>query len=123
MISSRSGQADEQERLKKLISDPANDSKMIDETLVLKRFADRSIVGLFARDEEAAAPVDSAADKSGLNDDDDEHERPPAPVGFSEVQRKLELEDAVRKGFRSGMSIRENAPAEWIGMSSQRKFG
>jgi cullin-4 len=117
------GRTDEQERLKKLISDPANDSKMIDDTLVLKRFVDRSIAGLFTRDEEAAAPVDETAGKSGLNDDDEEHERTPAPVGFSEVQRKLELEDAVRKGFRAGMSSRENAPAEWIGMSSQSKFG
>jgi hypothetical protein len=38
------------------------------------------------------------------------------PIGYNEAQRKLELEDAVRKGFRAGMSSRENAPAEWIGM-------
>jgi len=117
------GRTEQQGRLKKLISDPANDSKMIDDTLVLKRFVDRSIAELFARDEQAAAPVGETADNSGLKDDDDEHERTPAPVGFSEVQRKLELEDAVRKGFRSGMSSRENAPAEWIGMSSQRSSG
>ena len=109
--------------MKKLISDPANDPKMIDETLILKRFVDRSITGLFARDDEAAPPVDDPADKSGLNDEDDEYERTPVPVGFSEVQRKLELEDAVRKGFRSGMGSRENAPAEWIGMSNQRRSG
>lgn len=91
---------------------------MIDETLILKRFADRSIAGLFAKKEEVEEPMQEAG-KSGIEDDDDESERTPVPVGFSEVQRKLELEDAVRKGFRAGMSSRENAPAEWIGKSTQ----
>lgn len=106
--------------MKKLISNPANDSKMIEETLVLKRFADRSIAGLFARKEGVDEPMDGAAAKSGLEDDDDESEQTPVPVGFNEVQRKLELEDAVRKGFRAGMSSRENAPAEWIGKSFEK---
>jgi cullin-4 len=103
-----------QGRLKKLISDPANDPKMIDETLILKRFADRSIAGLFAH-EEVEEPMDEAAANAGLEDDDEDSEKTPEPIGFNEVQRKLELEDAVRKGFRAGMSSRENAPAEWIG--------
>ena len=106
--------------MRKLISDPANDSKMIDETLILKRFADRSIAGLFAR-KEVVEPMDETAAKSGMDDDDDAPERTPVPVGFSEVQRKLELEDAVRKGFRAGMNSRENAPAEWIGMWIRQK--
>jgi hypothetical protein len=28
----------------------------------------------------------------------------------------------VRKGFRAGMSSRENAPAEWIGMSTKEDW-
>ena len=106
--------------MRKLISDPANDPNMIDETLVLKRFADRSIAGLFAR-EEVVETMDESADTAGVDDDDDNSEQTPVPVVFSEVQRKLELEDAVRKGFRAGMSSRENAPAEWIGMSDGQK--
>lgn len=110
-----------QGRLRKLISDPKNDPKMIEETLILKRFADRSISGLFNRDEAPLDTGDEPMNGAGptLDDDDDVEETPP-PVGYNEVQRKLELEDAVRKGFRAGMSSRENAPAEWIGMSLKK---
>lgn len=31
--------------------------------------------------------------------------------------RQLELQDAVRAGFKAGMGSRQNAPAEWIGTS------
>jgi cullin-4 len=92
---------------------------MIEETLVLKRFADRSIAGLFDRDNNPEEIVDEPMQETtGLQlDDDDDMENTPSPIGYNEAQRKLELEDAVRKGFRAGMSSRENAPAEWIGMS------
>jgi cullin-4 len=107
--------------LKKLISDPANDSKMIDETLILKRFADRSIAGLFSEGVVGEATKEMKNGTAAEGDvelehfDDEESEKTPVPIGFSKPQRKLELEDAVRKGFRAGMSSRENAPAEWIG--------
>jgi len=90
---------------------------MIEETLTLKRFADRSISGLFNRDEAPLDKGDGPMNGAGPTLDDDDVEETPPPVGYNEVQRKLELEDAVRKGFRAGMSSRENAPAEWIGMS------
>lgn len=67
---------------------------MIDGTLKLKRFADGVVASLVAADP-------SASD--------------------SEVARKargsaqIELEDAVRNGFKAGMGSRQNAPAEWLG--------
>jgi cullin-4 len=106
-----------QQRLRKLISDPANDSKMIDQTLTLKRFADRSISRLFEREAE-----DTADGPAPPQDDDEPMQSTPA-LGLNESQRKLELEDAVRKGFRAGMSSRENAPAEWIGKQSPLRDG
>ncbi|ORY31595.1 putative ubiquitin-protein ligase [Naematelia encephala] len=99
-------QAHIEDRLKKLISDPANDSQMIESTLTLKRFADKAVAGLFVTPT-AAAPSTVLVG--------------PAYPGVAEPKltsdeeaRKMELEDAIRQGFKAGMGSRQNAPAEWI---------
>lgn len=100
---------------------------MIDDILDLKRFADRSVSGLFEEqeeaDEEAAADnevVNSSA-RSAWHEDDDEDtsvdraEKHLAAGKQQEGIRRIDLEDAIRNGFRQGFRSRDNAPAEWIG--------
>lgn len=93
-------------RIRVVISDPANDAQMIDSTLKLKRFADRAVASLFD------VPVrtihsDAADDEMDVDD--------VALVSPQSRIRQLELEEAVRSGFKSGLANRQNAPAEWIG--------
>lgn len=92
-------------RIRTVISDPANDRQMIDSTLKLKRFIDKSVAGLFA------APVRTIHAKG---DEDVEMEDKPK-LSAEERNKQLELEDAVRSGFKAGLGSRQNAPAEWIG--------
>lgn len=135
-----------EQRMKQLISDPANDPQMIDSTLKFKRFADGAVGQIFggagrSSPTRAAAPTttprpsrpstpqgglpprrrganevvamrseplvlrgrDAVGSTSAL---------PPEPRGKSQAQ--LELEDAVRAGFKAGLGSRQNAPAEWI---------
>ena len=86
---------------------------MIESSLTLKRFADKAVEGLFAR--EAIDTIDT--------DDDIDQVTLPSSKHLSsrderaELRRKLELEDAIRVGFKLGMGSRQNAPAEWIGES------
>lgn len=81
---------------------------MIESTLVLKRFADGAIKSLF---EKGDIDMDNAGD-SAVDDK-------AAIVGFEngslERARQIELDDAIRVGFKAGMGSRQNAPAEWIG--------
>ena len=79
-------------RLTRLISNPENDSRMIEGTLTLKRFVDKTLAGLFE--------IDSTSEEERDSD---------------ERSRELDLEDAVRVGFKEGIGSRQNAPAEWIG--------
>lgn len=100
---------------------------MIDEILDLKRFADRSVSGLFMEQEEAedeTAAEDEKVDmgvKSAWHDGDDEEmdtgraEKNLAVGRQQEGIRRIDLEDAIRNGFRQGFRSRDNAPAEWIG--------
>ena len=90
------GPAHIQARLRRVISDPANDAQMIDQTLTLRRFTNKAVAALFAREEAGE----------------------PKAVTREDKQRQLELEDAVRTGFKEGFGSRQNAPAEWIGMPS-----
>jgi cullin-4 len=82
---------------------------MIDQTLKLKRFADRSVSSLF--------PSESSDNDEEERNGDDEEQDDPMEGRLDRAQRKSELEDAIRKGCRAGMGSRENAPAEWIGES------
>lgn len=104
-------QAHVQSRLTKVISDPANDAHMIEGTLSLKRFADQAVSSLFAHLSTAIVaekeePME--ADSYGLIKPDQKK------MNLLERARRLELEDAVRTGFKAGMGSRQNAPAEWI---------
>ncbi|ORX40484.1 putative ubiquitin-protein ligase [Kockovaella imperatae] len=83
-------------RLRTLISDPDNDPKMIDSTLTLKKFTDKSIARLF------------------VEPDGDTDMAEATTVSAVERIRQIELEDAIRRGFKAGMGSRQNAPAEWI---------
>jgi cullin-4 len=74
---------------------------MIDGTLTLKRFADKAIKGLLARE-------DALRDEGDL-------EAPVQSLTIEEKDRQIELEDAVRSGLKQGLGSRQNAPAEWIG--------
>ena len=106
------GQLTRQERLRKIISDPANDAQMIDGTLTLKRFADKAVSGLFDPDTTTTSrPTLTAADMVNIKPTGGEDD------ARGEVRRRLELEDAIRVGFKLGMGSRQNAPAEWIGSS------
>jgi cullin-4 len=107
-------------RVRVVISDPSNDPQMIDSTLKLKRFADSAVAGLFhvaprtirsseAKEEEMEMDEDEDDDKD--NDKDNRGH----VITPEERTRRLELEEAVRSGFKSGFGSRQNAPAEWIG--------
>lgn len=88
---------------------------MIERSLVLKRFADRAVTALFEM-ERSALKADSTTE-----DDGDGQEQSAAEVARIQkeasamVRRRIELEDAIRVGFKAGMGSRQNAPAEWIG--------
>ncbi|KAK4685778.1 hypothetical protein P7C73_g4368, partial [Tremellales sp. Uapishka_1] len=84
-------------RLKTIISDPANDSQMIESTLALKRFTDRAVADLFPEEDIIVE------DEVAIN-----------PQDGLERSREMDLEDAIRNGFKTGMGSRQNAPAEWI---------
>lgn len=130
-----------EQRMKQLISDPANDPQMIDSTLKFKRFADGAVGQIFggagrSSPTRASGPVtaSSASRPSTPHEDDSLTKAPDAivarvmnrrgarqqpgsaesavPLGKSSAQ--LELEDAVRAGFKAGLGSRQNAPAEWI---------
>ena len=82
---------------------------MIEGTLVLKRFADKSIAGLFE-----ANPETSKSDED-IDMAPSDIPEIPGEVGVPERQRRMDLEDTIRVGFKAGMGSRQNAPAEWIG--------
>ncbi|WWC64862.1 uncharacterized protein I303_107476 [Kwoniella dejecticola CBS 10117] len=95
-------------RLKTLLSDPANDPKMIDATLKMKRFTDGAISSLFS----------SAAENPAQKQTDQEEDKTAAKE-ISEKKRlrrnrQFELEESSRVGFKKGLGSRQNAPAEWI---------
>ena len=69
---------------------------MIDQTLTLRRFTNKAVAALFSRKE-----IDVEGEGNTASRED--------------KQRQLELEDAVRTGFKKGLGSRQNAPAEWIG--------
>lgn len=85
---------------------------MIEQTLKLKRFADRSVASLF---------------NAEVTQEDEEDPEVQIETRMDRAQQKSELEDAIRKGCRAGMGSRENAPAEWIGEShgdvTLRRYG
>jgi cullin-4 len=99
-----------QDRLRKLISDPANDAQMIEGTLNIKRFVDEAVAGLFSSEEKQ--PVDENMVPATQVDIPVR-----APMTISERKQQLELEDVIRVGLKAGMGSRQNAPAEWIGES------
>ena len=98
---------------------------MIEETLDLKRFADRSVAGLFDEDEDEILDEDgdqaAAGGRSAWHDAEDDKiaasraQQQLAAGRQEQGLRRVDLEDAIRNGFRRGISSRENAPAEWIG--------
>lgn len=92
-------------RIRAVIADPANDRQMIDSVLKLKRFVDKAVAGLF---DTPAKPIEAA------EDGDVEMEDTPK-LSQEERNKQLELEEAVRSGFKAGLGSRKNAPAEWIG--------
>lgn len=138
-----------EQRMKQLISDPANDPQMIDSTLKFKRFADGAVGQIFggggrSSPTRAAAPISTprqsrpSTPSSGLpprkqraTDRDRAVGMRSDPLVFRgreamgsssagvpeskpKSQAQLELEDAVRAGFKAGLGSRQNAPAEWI---------
>ncbi|WVQ94950.1 hypothetical protein IAU59_002040 [Kwoniella sp. CBS 9459] len=100
-------------RLKTLISDPKNDSQMIDGTLKLKRLANEAVSSLFT---ERVSPSENkqsdGAEDSHVQRDEESKEGQEAKRVIR--SRQFELEEAVRTGFKAGMGSRQNAPAEWI---------
>ncbi|WOO85803.1 Cullin-4A [Vanrija pseudolonga] len=92
-------------RIRKVISDPKNDPQMIESTLRLKRFVDTAVAALFS-----APPKPIQA----TNDDDELMDIDAPSVDVLAHNRRLELEESVRAGFKSGLGSRQNAPAEWI---------
>jgi cullin-4 len=92
---------DLKERLTTLISNPENDARMIEATVALKRFADTAVRTLFKEDD-TNSPISTLR---------------PAKTFQQNRAQEIELEDAIRVGFKAGMGSRQNAPAEWIGRS------
>lgn len=70
---------------------------MIDGSLELKRFADGAVRKPFSKE----GPSDS--------------------LGSEDARQLIELQDAIRVGFKAGMGSRQNAPAEWIGTYDTRR--
>lgn len=132
-----------EQRMKQLISDPANDPQMIDSTLKFKRFADGAVGQIFggagrSSPTRAAAPTTTpmssrpSTPQSGLPPRksrlrgqglprserivarERDSEVMLSPPVRSKTPAQLELEDAVRAGFKAGLGSRQNAPAEWI---------
>jgi cullin-4 len=105
---------------------------MIEETLKLKRFTDKSVAALFTSskpkhpqttnaeemevDEIAAEKDDDEEQKEEKEDEDEQGDE--IIVAGPVRNMQLELQDAIRTGFKAGMGSRQNAPAEWIGKSS-----
>lgn len=105
-------------RIRTVISDPANDAQMIESTLKLKRFADRAVAVLFSRPPKNITAAQKEADDQGGEDGDGQDDvamAEPRKIPQHERLRQLELEEAVRSGFKAGLGSRQNAPAEWIG--------
>lgn len=138
-----------EQRMKQLISDPANDPQMIDSTLKFKRFADGAVGQIFGgagrtSPTRAAAPStprqsrpstpseglqprkrraelasrlpqsDVAVVLRGREAMGTSSTQPEPQEPQIKSQTQLELEDAVRAGFKAGLGSRQNAPAEWI---------
>jgi Fe-S cluster biogenesis protein NfuA len=78
---------------------------MIEGTLTLKRFIDKALASLFQKSD----------DVEMADNDEDQPKTVEAESKGSERNRQIELEDAVRLGFKAGIGSRQNAPAEWIG--------
>lgn len=91
-------------RITTIISDPANDPQMIESTLKLKRFVDTTVASLFS----TPTKTIQATTEADASAHDQEH------LSEAERGRQLDLEDAVRSGFKFGLRSRQNAPAEWI---------
>ncbi|BEI84475.1 hypothetical protein CcaverHIS002_0410790 [Cutaneotrichosporon cavernicola] len=92
-------------RIRTVIADPSNDRQMIESVFKLKRFVDKAVADLF---EVPAKPIEA-------EDGDVEMEGAEAPkLSQEERNKQLELEEAVRSGFKAGLGSRKNAPAEWI---------
>ncbi|WWC72278.1 uncharacterized protein I206_106240 [Kwoniella pini CBS 10737] len=96
-----------EDRLKTLISDHANDSKMIDATLKIKRFTDKAISSLFSSSEDLSLDKSEDVEDKVFAKDISEQKR-------LRRNRQFELEEASRVGFKKGLGSRQNAPAEWI---------
>lgn len=93
---------------------------MIEETLKLKRFTDKSITALFASPKTTPAEKPPSApdqdEEMDLDEDEAEEAEDDAVIVSGPMREKqLDLQDAVRTGFKAGMGSRQNAPAEWIG--------
>lgn len=102
-------------RITTIISDPANDPQMIDSCLKLKRFVDGAVGSLFAKQAGHIEPIQATAPKrrNDLDDEDTDMDEQPS-LEIVERERQLDIEDAVRTGFKLGLRSRQNAPAEWI---------
>ncbi|KAL7424503.1 hypothetical protein Q5752_000187 [Cryptotrichosporon argae] len=85
-------------RLRTLLADPSKDAQMIEGILALKRFVDPAVAELFA-----TSAYGDVGRRGGLSKPADQAQ-----------QVRIELEDAVRNGFKAGMGSRQNAPAEWL---------
>lgn len=70
---------------------------MIDGSLELKRFADGAVMKPFSK------------------------ESPSTALSSQDARQLIELQDAIRLGFKAGMGSRQNAPAEWIGTYDTRQ--
>ncbi|OXM77936.1 ubiquitin-protein ligase [Cryptococcus neoformans Bt63] len=103
-------------RVSTLISDPANDPRMIDEILKLRRFAEKTVSNLFSEEDTEPLPVDEDVKMISVEEKEEREKEKEAAMEkrHSVRMRMFELEEAVRTGFKTGMGSRQNAPAEWI---------
>ncbi|KLT44674.1 ubiquitin-protein ligase [Cutaneotrichosporon oleaginosum] len=95
-------------RIRTVIADPANDRQMIESVLKLKRFVDKAVADLF---EVPAKLIDATEAEDG---DIDIADTPHLIQKQEDRIKQLEMEEAVRSGFKAGLGTRKNAPAEWI---------
>jgi cullin-4 len=86
---------------------------MIEGTLTLKRFADNAVSRLFGTGTITEEDVDADEEVKAQTEKVDKAHT------LAEGRRRMELEDAIRKGFKAGLGSRQNAPAEWIGKPVQ----
>ncbi|WVQ83705.1 hypothetical protein IAT38_005849 [Cryptococcus sp. DSM 104549] len=117
------------EKLKKVIGDPGNEGRMIEETLAVTRLAESSAKALLAVPTDASA--ETVKERTGLinarlGDGDGltgHNQNSPDPFG-SQTRLTLTphpsraaqfaLLESLRTAFKAALSSRQNAPAEWI---------